>query len=89
VGEHAEDPPEGAEARTEVRIRLRQTHKIRRSCILTQWDRFGGAGGPGGNPKAALGGMGLLIAGTGAIWMFNNALFNGRKRACAFEMDRD
>lgn len=41
--------------------------------------RFGGgAGGPGGNPKAALGGMGLLILGTGALWTFNNALFNGR-----------
>jgi len=36
----------------------------------------GGAGGPGGNPKAALGGMGLLILGTGALWTFNNALFN-------------
>jgi len=44
--------------------------------------RFGGgAGGPGGNPKAALGGMGLLILGTGALWTFNNALFNGTKRA--------
>lgn len=46
-----------------------------------QYNRFGGGGRPGGNPKAALGGVGLLIAGTGAIWMFNNALFNGTKRA--------
>ncbi|KAK6438430.1 Prohibitin-2, subunit of the prohibitin complex (Phb1p-Phb2p) [Oleoguttula sp. CCFEE 5521] len=40
--------------------------------------RFGGAGGAGGpaNPKAALGGIGLLIAGTGAFYLFNNALFN-------------
>lgn len=60
---------------------------MRWSCILTQWDRFGGAGGPGGNPKAALGGMGLLIAGTGALWLFNNALFNGMRRACAYKMD--
>ncbi|KAM0705346.1 hypothetical protein Q7P35_008136 [Cladosporium inversicolor] len=41
-----------------------------------QGPKFGGAGGPGGNPKAALGGVGLLIAGTGALWLFNNALFN-------------
>jgi hypothetical protein len=33
--------------------------------------------------------MGLLIAGTGALWLFNNALFNGTKRACAYEMDGD
>ncbi|KAK6406700.1 Prohibitin-2, subunit of the prohibitin complex (Phb1p-Phb2p), partial [Oleoguttula sp. CCFEE 5521] len=40
--------------------------------------RFGGAGGAGGpaNPKAALSGIGLLIAGTGAFYLFNNALFN-------------
>ena len=49
--------------------------------------RFGGgAGGPGGNPKAALGGMGLLILGTGALWTFNNALFNGTNRAWLYEM---
>jgi len=88
VGEHAEDPPEGAEAGTEVRIHSRQTHTIRWSCILTQWDRFGGAGGPGGNPKAALGGVGLLIAGTGALWLFNNALFNGTRNTLApYEME--
>ena len=86
MGEHAEDPPEGAEAGTEVRIHSRQTHTTRWSFILTQWDRFGGAGGPGGNPKAALGGMGLLILGTGALWTFNNALFNGMKRAWLYEM---
>lgn len=56
----------------------RQTHEACWEWILTMRCRFGGAGGgPGGNPKAALGGMGLLIAGTGAIWLFNNALFNG------------
>ena len=87
MGEHAEDPPEGAEAETEVRIHSRQTDTIRWNCILTQWNSFGGAGGPGGNPKAALGGVGLLIAGTGALWLFNNALFNGTKRACADEME--
>ena len=58
------------------------------SCILTEMScRFGGgAGGPGGNPKAALGGMGLLILDTGALWTFNNALFNGTKRAWLYEM---
>jgi hypothetical protein len=56
------------------------------SCILTQWDRFGGAGGSP-NPKAALGGMGLLIGGTALIWGFNNALFNGTKCAWSYEMD--
>jgi hypothetical protein len=41
-------------------------------------NRFaGGPGGAGGNPKAALGGFGLLLAGTGAFYLFNNALFNG------------
>lgn len=60
---------------------MRQTHATRCSGILMQYNRFGGGGRPGGNPKAALGGVGLLIAGTGAIWMFNNALFNGTKRA--------
>lgn len=80
VGEHAEDPPEGAEAGISVRSE-RQTHTIRCNGILILLDRFGGAGRPGGSPKAALGGVGLLIAGTGAIWMFNNALFNGTKRA--------
>lgn len=55
-------------------------------CDADGGDRFGGAGGPGGNPKAALGGMGLLIFGTGALWMFNNALFNGKTRDIVHEM---
>jgi hypothetical protein len=31
--------------------------------------------------------MGLLIGGTALIWGFNNALFNGTKRAWSYEMD--
>ena len=90
MGEHAKDPAEGAEDRPEVRsVEHPQLDGYIWSCILTEMScRFGGgAGGPGGNPKAALGGVGLLIAGTGALWLFNNALFNGTKHACAHEMD--
>ena len=59
---------------------------MRSNGILMLLNRFGGAGRPGGNPKAALGGVGLLIAGAGAIWMFNNALFNGTKRVSIYEV---
>ena len=88
MGEYAKDPAEGAEDRPEVRLVEHPQLDGQWSCILTEMScRFGGgAGGPGGNPKAALGGMGLLILGTGALWTFNNALFNGTKRAWLYEM---
>lgn len=39
--------------------------------------RFGGGGGAPG-PRGALGGAGLLLVGLGGVWLFNNALFNGK-----------
>lgn len=39
--------------------------------------RFGGAGGGGApNPRNMFGAAGLAVAGLGAVWAFNNALFN-------------
>ncbi|GAB7352634.1 hypothetical protein MBLNU459_g3005t1 [Dothideomycetes sp. NU459] len=35
-----------------------------------------GAGGSGGNPRSAVGGVALLLLGVGGVWTFNNALFN-------------
>ncbi|KAK8206906.1 Prohibitin-2, subunit of the prohibitin complex (Phb1p-Phb2p) [Zalaria obscura] len=43
--------------------------------VQQQGSRFGG-GGPGGNPRQALGGILLLGLGIGGVWTFNNALFN-------------
>ncbi|KAJ9621635.1 Prohibitin-2, subunit of the prohibitin complex (Phb1p-Phb2p) [Taxawa tesnikishii (nom. ined.)] len=43
--------------------------------VQQQGGRFG-AGGAGGNPRGALGGIALLGLGVGGVWLFNNALFN-------------
>jgi len=44
--------------------------------LQRQATRYGGGGGP--NPRAALGGFGLLLALGGGAVLVNNALFNGK-----------